>query len=70
MQLTHCYTVKDMMRYIIHYAAQNVPYGNVGTELKLAVGFNTVKVISIISSYLELHQTITHASPKFNPSTF
>ena len=54
MQLTYCYTVKDMMRHTIHYAARNVPYRNVGMELKLAVGFNTVKVISIISSYLEL----------------
>ena len=61
----HCYTDKDMMRYTIHiaiyfYAAQNVPYGNIGMELKLAVDFNTTKVKSIISNYLEFHQTITH----------
>ena len=48
------------------YAVQNVPYGIVGMELKLAVGFNTAKVKSIITLFS--HQTGT--LPKFNLSTF
>ena len=36
-----------IMIVITTYAVQNVPYGKVGMELKLAVGFNTAKVKSI-----------------------
>ena len=32
------------MKLIMTYAVQNVPYGKIGMELKLAVGFNTAKV--------------------------